>query len=397
MNMKILSLQNLSVTNQRVLLRVDFNVPLQSNGIIVDDTRIRQALTSIEYIISQKGKVILLSHLGRPKGRRVSNLSLAPCAKRLSEISKRSVTLAPDCIGKEVTQLVQKMHPQEIILLENLRFHIEEENPPNRDFASHLAKLGDCYVNDAFASSHRNHSSIVILPTFFQDKSAAGFLMEREIAALSPLSKTPKRPFHIILGGSKVRTKMNILHSLLDKIDSIYLGGSIAFTFLKAQGYGIGSSSCNEGSIQEACELLELFANKMIRLYLPEDILASNSADSQVDIFPSTKMEDGWIGMDIGPATSDSWNAALCCAATIFWNGPLGVWEVPKFAHGTHDLAKAIAKTHATVIIGGGDLTAALNHFRLTQKFSYISTGGAAALEFLQHGHLPGIDALSTI
>ena len=289
------------------------------------------------------------------------------------------------------------MRPQEIILLENLRFHIEEENPPNRDFASHLAELGDCYVNDAFASSHRNHSSIVILPTFFPGKAAAGFLMEREIAALSPLSKAPKRPFHIILGGSKVGTKMNILHSLLDKIDSIYLGGSIAFTFLKAQGYGIGNSPYDEESIPEACELLELCAKKMIRLYLPEDILASNNSHSEAEIFPSTSIEDGWIGMDIGPTTCASWSAALGLASTIFWNGPLGVWEMPKFAQGTHDLAKAILKSRATVIIGGGDLTAALNHFRLDQKFSYISTGGAAALEFLQNGHLPGLDALSTI
>lgn len=395
--MKILSLQNLSVTNQRVLLRVDFNVPLKSSGIIVDDTRIRQALTSIEYIISQNGKVILLSHLGRPKGDRDPNLSLAPCAKRLSEISKKPVVLAPDCIGKEVTRLVQKMRPQEIILLENLRFYIDEENPPNKNFASQLAKLGDCYVNDAFASSHRNHSSIVILPTFFAGKTAAGFLMEREIAALSPLSKAPKRPFHIVLGGAKVGTKMNILHSLLDKIDSIYLGGNIAFTFLKAQGYGIGNSSYDEESIPEACELMELCAKKMIRLYLPEDIVASNSPHSQVELFSSTRIEDGWTGMDIGPATCDSWRAALAGASTIFWNGPLGVWEMAKFAHGTHDLAKAMVKSRATVIIGGGDLTAALNHFRLAQKFSYISTGGAAALEFLQHGHLPGIDALSTI
>lgn len=395
--MKRLSLQNLSLAGQRVLLRVDFNVPLKSSGVIVDDTRIRQALTSIEYIISQNGKVILLSHLGRPKGRPDTNLSLAPCAERLSEIIEKPVTLAPDCIGKEVTRLVQKMRPQEVILLENLRFHIEEENPPNEDFASHLAQLGDCYVNDAFASCHRNHSSIVILPTLFPGKAAAGFLLEREIAALTPITKAPKRPFHIILGGAKVGTKMNILHSLLDKIDSIYLGGSIAFTFLKAQGYAIGDSSYDEESIPEACELLEICAKKMIRVYLPKDIIASRGSSSQVEICPFTKMEAGLTGMDIGPSTIAAWEVALHKAATIFWNGPLGVWENPKFAHGTRGLAKAVAMMSATVIIGGGDLTAALKHFRLAQKFSYISTGGAAALEFLQRGHLPGIDALSTI
>lgn len=395
--MKILSLQNLSVTNQRVLLRVDFNVPLQSNGIIVDDTRIRQALTSIEYIISQKGKVILLSHLGRPKGRRLSNLSLAPCAKRLSEISKKPVALAPDCIGKDVIRFVQKMRPQEIILLENLRFHVEEENPPNELFASHLAQLGDCYVNDAFASSHRNHSSIVILPTLFPEKAAAGFLLEREIAALLPITKAPKRPFHIILGGAKVGTKINILYSLLDKIDSIYLGGSLAFTFLKAQGYEIGDSFYDEESIPKACELLAICAKKMIRVYLPKDFVLSKSSRCQSEICPFAKIEAGWTGMDIGPSTVDSWDLALRKAATIFWNGPLGVWEKVKFSHGTHNLAKAVVKLPATVIVGGGDLTAALKHFGLAKKISYISTGGAAALEFLQHGNLPGIDALSTI
>lgn len=393
--MKRLSLQNLSLAGQRVLLRVDFNVPLKSSGIIVDDTRIRQALTSIEYVVSQKGKVILLSHLGRPKGRSDPNLSLAPCAKRLSEIMEKPVALAPDCIGKEVTRLVQEMRPQEIILMENLRFHIEEENPPNKDFASHLAQLGDCYVNDAFASSHRNHSSIVILPTFFPGKAAAGFLLEREIAALTPLTKAPKRPFHIILGGSKVGTKMNILHSLVDKIDSIYLGGSIAFTFLKAQGYEIGGSSYDEESISKACEFLEICAKKMIRVYLPKDIIASSG--SHVEICPCTNMEAGWTGMDIGPSTIAAWDALLRKAATVFWNGPLGVWEKPKFADGTRSLAKAVARMSATAIIGGGDLTAALKHFRLAQKFSYISTGGAAALEFLQRGNLPGIDVLSTI
>lgn len=394
--MKRLSLQNLSLAGQRVLLRVDFNVPTKSHGIIVDDTRIRQALTSIEYIISQKGKVILLSHLGRPKGRPEPSLSLAPCAKRLSEIIEKPVALAPDCIGKEVTRWVQEMRSQEIILLENLRFHREEENPTNKDFASNLARLGDCYVNDAFASSHRNHSSIVILPTLFPEKAAAGFLLEREIAALTPLTKAPKRPFHIILGGSKVGTKINILHSLLNKVDSIYLGGSIAFTFLKAQGYAIGDSSYDEESIPKACELLEICAKKMIRVYLPKDVITSKSSHSQVKICPFTKMEVGWTGMDVGPSTIATWDASLRKAATIFWNGPLGVWEKPKFAHGTRDLATALAAMTATVIIGGGDLTAALKHFRLAQKFSYISTGGAAALEFLQRGSLPGIDALST-
>lgn len=395
--MKKLSIQDLVVADQRVLLRVDFNVPLKRNRVIVDDTRIRQAATSINYILSQKGKVILLSHLGRPKGIRDGNLSLSPCATRLSGIINKPVKLAPDCIGKAVDQLVQKMNRSEVVLLENLRFHIEEENPPNRDFASKLAKLGDCYVNDAFASSHRLHSSITILPTFFPRKSAAGFLMEKEIAALSPLTRSPKRPFHIILGGSKIGTKINILYSLLDKIDCIYLGGGLAFTFLKAQGYEIGNSYYDEVSLPKACELLELCREKMVRIYVPEDILASNQSDSETQIFCSTEIETGWTGLDIGPNTLTAWTSALSKAATIFWNGPVGVWERIEFSHGTHNLARAVTTMSATVVVGGGDLTAALRYFQLTKKFSYISTGGAAALEFLQHGKLPGIDALSTL
>lgn len=395
--MKKLSIQDLVLADQRVLLRVDFNVPLKMNGVIVDDTRIKEATNSINYIISQKGKVILLSHLGRPKGIRDPNLSLSPCAKILSILINKPVTVAPDCIGEAVDQLVQKMNPSEVLLLENLRFHIEEENPPNRDFASNLAKLGDCYVNDAFASSHRLHSSITILPTFFPGKSAAGFLMEKEITALSPLTRSPKRPFHIILGGSKIGTKINILYSLLDKIDCIYLGGGIAFTFLKAQGYEIGNSYYHEASILRACELLELCRKKMVQIYLPEDILASNSSHSETQIFPSTKIEIGWTGLDIGPNTLITWASALSKASTIFWNGPLGVWETPEFSHGTHNLARAVTTMSATVVVGGGDLTAALRYFQLTKKFSYISTGGAAALEFLQHRQLPGIDALSTL
>ncbi|MGL4348303.1 MAG: phosphoglycerate kinase [Chlamydiales bacterium] len=377
--MKTLSIQDLFLVDQKVLLRVDFNVPLQKNGIIVDDTRIKQATTSINYIISQKGKVIILSHLGRPKGTPDRKLSLLPCAKRLSKMIRKSVILAPDCIGTEVNQIVEKMNYEQVVMLENLRFHIEEENPPNRDFAAHLATLGDCYVNDAFASSHRLHSSITILPTLFPGKSASGFLMEEEITGLSPLIRSPKRPFHIILGGSKIGTKINILYSLLDKIDCIYLGGGMAFTFFKAQGYEVGNSYYDLASVPRACELIELFElcrEKMVQIHLPQDIAASHTTHSKSQIFPFTKIKPGWTGLDIGPDTITNWASALSKASTIFWNGPLGMWEMPEFSHGTRNLAQAITTMPSTVVAGGGDLTAALRDFQITEKFSYISTGG---------------------
>lgn len=395
--MKRLSIQNLFLSEQRVLLRVDFNVPLQKDGIIIDDTRIKLATTSIEYIVSQRGKLILLSHLGRPRGVVDPNLSLSPCAKQLSKLIQRPVKLAPDCIGVKVSQIVRKMKPSDIVLLENLRFHRQEENPHNGDFASCLAKLGDCYVNDAFATSHRAHSSITLLPTLFPGKAAAGFLMEKEIATLSPLITSPKRPFHIIVGGSKVRTKINVLYSLLDKIDCIYLGGAMAFTFLKAQGHDVGDSYYDEVSIPRACNLLALCREKMVRVYLPEDVIVTASTQSKSRVVPSTKIKSGWMGLDIGPNTVAIWSSALGKASTIFWNGPLGVWERDEFSRGTRDLARALSTLSSTTVAGGGDLTAALRHFQLAKKFSYISTGGGASLEFLQQGHLPGIDALSPV
>lgn len=395
--MKTLLVQNLSLAAQRVLLRVDFNVPLQKNGSIIDDTRIKLALTSIEYIISQKGKLILLSHLGRPRGVIDPSLSLFPCAKRLSKLIQKPVHLAPDCIGEKVRPMVEKMNPSDIMLLENLRFHKEEENPINEVFASRLAELGDCYVNDAFATSHRAHSSITLLPKLFPGKAAAGFLMEKEIAALSPLIKSPKRPFHIIVGGSKVGTKINVLYSLLPKIDCIYLGGAMAFTFLKAQGRDVGDSSYDEVSIPRACQLLELCREKMVRIYLPEDVIGISSMRSKVKIFPFTKIGAGWRGVDIGPETVTIWSSALAKASTIFWNGPLGIWEKKEFSQGTGDLARKLATFSSIRVAGGGDLTAALRHFQVDKKFSYVSSGGAALLEFLQRSHLPGIDVLSPV
>lgn len=335
--------------------------------------------------------------LGRPTGTVDPNLSLSPCGKRLSKLIQKPVKLAPDCIGTKVCQIVKKMNPSDIVLLENLRFHRQEESPTNGDFASRLAKLGDCYVNDAFATSHRAHSSITLLPSLFPGKAAGGFLVEKEIAALSSLITSPKRPFHIIVGGSKVGTKINVLYSLLDKIDGIYLGGAMAFTFIKAQCCDVGHSYYDEVSLPRASELLALCREKMVRVYLPEDVIVTSFTQSKSEVFPFTKIKPGWTGVHIGPKTVAIWSSALGKASTIFWNGPLGVWERAEFSRGTRDLARALIPLSSTIVAGGGDLSAALRHFQLTKKFSSISTCGAPSLEVLQQGRLPGIDALSPV
>ncbi|GAB4189425.1 MAG: hypothetical protein Tsb0015_10090 [Simkaniaceae bacterium] len=397
--MKKLSIQDLDLQNKKVLMRVDFNVPLNEKGEITDDTRIKQSLPSIEYILAQNGKLILLSHFGRPKGKKDSSLSLAPCAKHLSELLGKPVQFAPDCIGEKVKEMADQLQEGEILLLENLRFHTAEEHPEaDPSFAKQLAKLGDCYINDAFGSAHRRHASTALLPTFFEGKAAAGFLMEKEINALSSLILTPKRPFHVLIGGAKVSTKIGVLDSLLEKVDCIYIGGGMAYTFLKAQGIKIGDSICDEEYIPAAKEFIKKCTDKMIQLQLPKDLLTASeiNIDAQTNIVTVKEgIENGWKGVDIGPKTIESWISSLQNAATVFWNGPMGVFEIEPFSKGTKAIAEAISNLSAITMIGGGDSVAAVNHLNLNKSFTHISTGGGASLEFLQFGHLPGIDALS--
>ncbi len=394
-----LTLQDLDLKNKKVLVRVDFNVPMNKDGTIADPSRIVESLPTIQKILNSGGSVILMSHLGRPKGERDARYSLAPCAKELSSLLKRPVQMAPDCIGPEVEALAAHLQPQEVLLLENLRFYSAEEDP-NTDptFAEKLASLGDVYVNDAFGTAHRKHSSTALIATHFPGRAAAGLLMQKEIAFLGDLLAHPKRPFFAVIGGSKVSTKLGVLHSLIAKTDAIFIGGGMAFTFFKAQGIGIGKSLCEEDQIPIALDFLKKCAEHKVKVYLPKDIVIADafSADANQKTIPIAEgIPEGWMGMDIGKETSAEWAKAFPSAATVFWNGPLGVFEMPCFAVGTEAIAQAIASLSAIKVVGGGDSAAAIHRLHLESQFSHISTGGGASLEYIEFGQLPGIEALS--
>jgi phosphoglycerate kinase len=387
--MNKLDLRDLSLKGQRVLMRVDFNVPLEK-GKISDDSRIRAAVPAIEYILNHGASLILMSHLGRPKGSE-PEFSLKPCGERLSELLKKPVQMATDCIGPVVESMASKLQPGQILLLENLRFHSGEEAPgQDPSFAASLAKLGTCYVNDAFGTAHRAHASTAAITRFFPGKSAMGFLMEKEIVALSPLLSNPSRPFYAIMGGAKISSKIGVIKTLLKKVDGLFIGGGMFFTFLKADGIEVGKSIC-----EDPIAVRDLPKEK---LHLPIDIVIadrfSNDADKQI-IMARNGIPEGWQGMDIGPKTISEWSKLLPKAATLFWNGPLGVFEMENFAKGTRAIAELLAKSKAKTIVGGGDSIAAIEQMGLAKEFTHLSTGGGASLEFIEFGHLPGIDALS--
>lgn len=396
--MNKLTLQDLTVKGKKVLMRVDFNVPLNKEGQVTDDTRIRESLSSIEYILKAGGAVILMSHLGRPKGRD-PELSLAPCAKALSMLLKTPVQFASDCIGEETEKKAHALKMNELLLLENLRFYPQEEKPElDPSFAEKLSKLADLYVNDAFGAAHRAHSSTVTITQYFPGKAAAGLLMQKEISFLEPLVKNPKRPFYALIGGAKVSSKIGVLESLLTKVDAIFIGGAMAFTFLKAQGISVGDSLCEADLIEKANHLLQACASKKIKLFLPEDLVIAQAFRDDAPaktILTKEGIPSGWQGMDIGPRTAAAWQTELARAQTIFWNGPVGVFEFPHFAKGTNALAQSLAQLKSLRIVGGGDSVAAVNALKLAKYFSHVSTGGGASLEFIEFGHLPGIDALS--
>ncbi|MDR2539910.1 MAG: phosphoglycerate kinase [Chlamydiales bacterium] len=399
--MNKLSLKQLDVKNKKVLLRVDLNVPMNEEGIITDDTRMKEALGSIQYILDHKGSVILMSHLGRPKGKFNLKLSLEPCAKALSLLLKYPVLMAKDCIGPNAQNLVAHLQPNQILLLENLRFDPAEEHPSsNPEFAKKLASFGDVYVNDAFGTAHREHSSITTITKYFPGKSAMGFLMQKEINFLSSLIQNPQSPFYAIIGGAKISSKLGVLKSLLKKVDGLFIGGGMAYTLLKAQGYPIGNSIYEEDQLDEALQLIKSCKDQKLPLWLPVDLLIadrfSKTANSKC-IKVHQGVSDGWQGMDIGAETIAIWEKELVKAATLFWNGPLGVFEFPAFAKGTEAIARCIASSKAFSVIGGGDSVAAINQLHLASSFSHISTGGGASLEYLEFGHLPGIDRLSDI
>jgi phosphoglycerate kinase len=392
------TLSDISIQGKRVLMRVDFNVPLDNNKNITDDKRIVESLPSIKKVLDEGGRLILMSHLGRPKGKVNNEYTLAPVALKLSELLNRPVTMANDCIGSEVKQQVLALKDGEVILLENLRFHSEEEaNDP--DFAKELASLGEVYVNDAFGTAHRAHASTEGV-THFIKTAVAGYLIERELLYLGKALQEPERPFVAILGGSKISGKIDVLENLFKKVDTVLIGGAMVFTFFKAQGYQTGKSLVEDSKVELALKILEQAKEKGIKLLLPVDVIVAPeiSATAPAHAEMITNIPENLIGVDIGPLTAETYRNEILSARTVLWNGPMGVFEIDNFAAGTMAVAQALAEATAkgaTTIVGGGDSAAAIAKAGLAKEITHISTGGGASLEFLEGKELPGIAALN--
>ena len=391
------TIRELDVAGKRVLVRVDFNVPLDEAGRIVDDTRIRAALPTVEYLLAQGASVILMSHLGRPRGRRVPALSLTPVAESLSQLLGRAVGMAPDCVGTEVAAQAAALQPGQVLLLENVRFHPQEEQN-ERTFAQHLAELGDAYVNDAFGTAHRAHASTEGVPRCM-GAGASGLLMEREIAYLDETLRCPQLPFTAVLGGAKISGKIELIEHLLDRVDALLIGGGMAYTFFKAMGLEIGDSLLEEDRLDTARQLLTRVEKGGLDLQLPVDCVVADrfAADAQVQVVARDAIPRGWQGMDIGPQTRQRYADQIARGGTIVWNGPLGVCEMVPFAQGTQQVAQALAvatREGAVSIIGGGDTAAAIAQAGLAPAMTHISTGGGASLECMSGRVLPGVAAL---
>ena len=387
------SLADLELAGRRVLVRVDFNVPL-ANGTVADDTRIRAALPTIQAILDQPGAgVVLMSHLGRPRGVRRPRLSLAPVATRLAGLLGRTVTMAADCIGAEVETLARDLPAGGVLLLENLRFHPEEE-AGDPAFARRLAALGAAYVNDAFGAAHRAHASTTVIARLLP--AAAGLLLEREVAVLTRLVASPEAPFVAIVGGAKVSSKVAVLENLLAKVDALLIGGGMAYTLLAARGGAVGASLVEPGLLDTARRLLQRAARSGVRLELPCDHVAARAVAAAAERTTTTgpDIPEGLIGVDLGPRTRAAFTAHLATARTVLWNGPLGVFEVEPFAAGTLAVALAVADCPGTTVVGGGDSVAALNAAGVAGRITHVSTGGGAALELLEGRVLPGVAAL---
>ncbi len=386
------TLSSLSVSGRRVLVRVDFNVPLDANGAITDDSRIALATDTITYLLENKAKVVLMSHLGDPKGKRSDALSLKPAAERLSKLIKRPVTLAPDCIGAETDTLTSSVKEGEVILLENLRFH-EGEAKNDPVFAAALAKHGDCYVFDAFAAAHRSHASVVGVQKLFKER-AAGYLIEREVAAFKNTLEVPKRPLVIILGGSKISSKLKLIEKLSGIADSLIIGGAMAYTFFVAKGISVGKSRMEPELVDTAKRFIDQLGSKLI---LPRDVVIADSPSAtSAAIVPWDKIPENSEGFGAGPATIEAIKPILSKAQTILWNGPIGMFENPAFAASTKALIDELGTLSAMKVAGGGDTDAAIHHYHAEKNFSFISSGGGAFLELIELGTLPGIEALNS-
>jgi len=391
--MTIRTAGQVELKGKRVFIRVDFNVPLDEKNKITDDTRILLSLPTIRFVSEAGGKVILASHLGRPKGKRDPKFSLAPVAKRLSQLLGKKVAFATDCIGEEVQKQIEGLKEGDVILLENLRFHPEEEKNEEA-FSKALAALCDVYVNDAFGTAHRAHASTEGM-TRFVKTVAVGFLMMKEVESLEKALVNPEKPYVAILGGAKVSDKIGVIQNLLDKVTTLLIGGGMAYTFLKAQGFQVGKSLVEEDQIGLSLSLLEEARGK-ITFFLPSDHVAAERMDIQAKrkVVKNDKIPPGWVCLDIGPETVKTFSKEIQSAKTIVWNGPMGVFELEPFSHGTFAIAKAIANSHTFSIVGGGDSVAAVKQAGVADRISHISTGGGASLEFLEGKKLPGIEAL---
>lgn len=390
------TVEDLKVEGKRVLVRCDFNVPMDDNGKITDDTRIVSALPTINYLIENGGKVVLMSHLGRPKGEADPKYSLEPVANRLSELLNKEVTFAKDdkVISEDVKEIVNNMNNGDVVLLENTRFR-NEEKKNDEAFAKELASLGDLFVNDAFGTSHRSHASNVGVSSFLP--SAVGFLVKKEIEVMGKALENPERPFVAILGGAKVSDKIGVIENLLEKVDTILIGGGMAYTFLKAKGYGIGTSLLEEDKLDLAGDLLKKADEKDVKILLPVDVVVAKEFKNDTE-FKTVKIDsipEDMMGLDIGTGTVKLFSEAIKDAKTVVWNGPMGVFEMENFKIGTEAVAKAMAETKAITIIGGGDSASAVEKAGFKDKMTHVSTGGGASLEFLEGKELPGIAAIS--
>ena len=388
------TIRDIEVEGKRVLVRVDFNVPLDmKTGAITDDSRIRAALPTIRYLVDHRAKVILCSHLGRPEGKVVEELRMAPIAQRLSQLTNLPVSTASDCIGADVEKAVSTLKEGDILLLENIRFHTEEEaNDPS--FAQALAKLADIYVDDAFGTAHRAHASTVGIAKYLP--AVAGFLMEKELKALGSLLTNPEHPFGALLGGAKVSDKIGLIQNISDKVDLLLIGGGMAATFLKAQGYEVGLSLVETDKQGLAHELMEAAKRKGISLLVPADVMVANSisAEATGEIVPIADIPTDKSIVDIGPKTVELFSQQIRQCQTVFWNGPMGVYEIPQFARGTKAMVELLASMKATTVIGGGSTAEIVEEMNLTHKMTHVSTGGGASLNFLKGKSLPGVSVL---
>lgn len=388
------TIKNIDVNKKKVLVRCDFNVPINEQGEITDNRRIVGALDTIKYLIQQNAKIILCSHLGRPKGKINPEFTLAPVAKELARLIGKEVKLATDIVGENAKQLVENMQDGDVVLLENVRFDSREE-ANDAEFAKQLASLAEIYVNDAFGTAHRAHGSTAGVAEYLP--AVSGFLIEKELNFLGNALENPQRPFVAILGGKKVSDKIGVIDSLIEKVDTLMIGGAMAFTFYKAMGYNIGNSLCEDDKLDLAKELMEKAKQKGVKLMIPVDTKMGKEFDKNTEtkVAKYNEIPDGWMGLDIGPETIKEYKEELEKAKTVIWNGPLGLFEFEKFADGTNEIAKKLAELkEVTTIIGGGDSAAAVEIAGLADKMTHISTGGGASLEFLEGKKLPGIECL---